>query len=146
MNILLGGDQYPEYINGAAGFTARLARGLAQRGHRVTALWPSADGAPARYADDGVDVVRLRSFRAPRSHGLRVADPRGVRRGTAAVVDRVRPDIVHIQSHVLIGRQLARVAADEHYPLVATNHFMPENVLDHVPFLGRSNGVVSRWV
>lgn len=28
---------------------------------------------------------------------------------------------------------------------VSTNHFMPENVLDHVPFVGRSNPTISRW-
>lgn len=145
MKILLGGDQYPEYINGAAGFTDRLARGLARRGNRVTALWPSADGAPTSYSEDGVDFVRLRSRRTPRSNGLRVVNPWTVGSTAAAVVDRVRPDIIHIQSHILIGRQLARIATREHYPLVATNHFMPENLLDHVPFLGRSNEVVSRW-
>lgn len=145
MNILLGGDQYPEYINGAAGFTARLARGLARRGHRVTALWPSADGAPTRYTEDGVDVIRLGSLWTPRSNGLRVTSPWTVGRAVVDIVDQVRPDVVHIQSHILIGRALARVAAREHYPLVATNHFMPENILDHVPFLGRSNSIASRW-
>ena len=40
----VGADQYPEYINGAATFTARLAAGLATSGHTVDLLWPSADG------------------------------------------------------------------------------------------------------
>lgn len=145
MKILIAGDQYPEYINGAASFTARLARGLAGRGEQVTLVWPSADGAPHRYSEDGVDVHRLRSFRLPRSHGFRISDPRSSARSIGAVLDTVRPDVVHIQSHVLLGRQLARAATRGHYPLVATNHFMPENVLDHVPFLTPANPTIGRW-
>lgn len=145
MKILIGGDQYPEYINGAASFTDRLARGLARRGHQVSVVWPSADGAPRTYTDEGVEVHRLRSFPLPRTNGFRFSDPRSSGRTISAVLDTVRPDVVHIQSHVLIGRQLARAAVEASYPLVATNHFMPENVLDHAPFIGRSNPVVSRW-
>ena len=145
MKILIGGDHYPEYISGAAGFTDRFARGLAARGHQVTVLWPSADGAPATYVDAGMDVHRLRSFPFPRSNGFRVSDPRSSGRSVAAVLDAVRPDVVHVQSHVLLGRQLVRAAAQGRYPLVATNHFMPENVLDHVPTLSRSKPAISRW-
>ncbi len=145
MKILIGGDQYPEYINGAASFTERFARGLSRRGHQVTVIWPSVHGAPHTYTDHGLDVHRLRSFRLPRTNGFRLSDPRSTGRAVCTVLDAVRPDVVHIQSHVMIGRQLARAAVQGGYPLVATNHFMPENVLDHVPFLGRSNPAVSRW-
>lgn len=145
MKILIGGDQYPEYINGAASFTDRLARGLARRGHQVSVVWPSADGAPRTYTDEGVEVHRLRSFPLPRTNGFRFSDPRSSARTIGAVLDTVQPDVVHIQSHVLIGRQLARAAVHASYPLVATNHFMPENVLDHAPFIGRSNPALSRW-
>lgn len=40
VKIVVGGDQYPEYINGAA--TLRLARGLVRAGHTVDLLWPTA--------------------------------------------------------------------------------------------------------
>jgi phosphatidylinositol alpha 1,6-mannosyltransferase len=145
MKILIGADQYPEYINGAAGFTDRLSRGLATRGHQVTVLWPSAVGPPSSYTEAGRDIHRLRSFPLPRSNGLRVSNPRSSGRTIAAVLEDVRPDVVHIQSHMLLGRQLARAAVRGGYPLVATNHFMPENVLDHVPFLSRSNAMIGRW-
>jgi len=145
MNILIGADQYPEYINGAASFTARLARGLAYRGHRVTVIWPSHDGAARSYSEDGVEIHRLRSFRWPWSNGFRVSDPRASARTIGEILGAVRPDIVHIQSHMVIGRQLARAAVKAHYPLVATNHFMPENVLGHAPFLDHVSAVAGRW-
>ena len=143
MKILIGGDQYPEYINGAATFTDRLARGLASRGHQVSVVWPSADGAPRTYAEGGIDFHRLRSFRWPRSHGFRVSDPRTSAGKVRSILDSVRPDLVHVQSHLLLGRQLARAAVQASCPLVATNHFMPENLLDHAPLIGRSHPVVS---
>jgi glycosyltransferase involved in cell wall biosynthesis len=45
-------------------------------------------------------------------------------------LDRVRPDVVHIQSHIIIGRGLAREARKRGIPIVATNHVMAENILD----------------
>ncbi len=47
------------------------------------------------------------------------------------VLDRVKPDIVHIQSHIVIGRGLTRIAHQRGIPVVATNHVMAENILDH---------------
>lgn len=47
------------------------------------------------------------------------------------VLDRVQPDVVHIQSHIVIGRGLARIARERGIPVIATNHVMAENILDH---------------
>ena len=144
MKIVIGADQYPEYINGAARFTDRLARGLAHRGHQVSVIWPSADGPSDSYHDAGLDVHRLKSYRLPRANGLRIS-PRTSGRQIDAVLAAVKPDVVHIQSHIFIGRRLAQAARQGGYPLVATNHFMPENIVGHIPLLHRSNPVVSRW-
>lgn len=47
------------------------------------------------------------------------------------VLDEVQPDVVHIQSHIVIGRGLSRIAHQRGIPIVATNHVMAENILDH---------------
>lgn len=65
MRILLGADQYPEYINGAANFTARLVAGLAVRGHRVDLTWPAADGRRQISLEHGTKVHRLTSISLP---------------------------------------------------------------------------------
>ena len=46
------------------------------------------------------------------------------------VLDAVKPDVVHIQSHIVIGRGLAREARKRGIPIIATNHVMAENILD----------------
>ena len=133
MRIVLGADQYPEYINGAATFTGRLAAGLAAAGHTVDLLWPSADGAHHTHLADGVRVHRLSSVSLPGRPRMQALDPRTARRQVEQVLQVARPDVVHVQSHLGLGRTLIRAARRARIPVVATNHFMPENLLHHVP-------------
>ena len=55
-------------------------------------------------------------------------------------LDAVKPDVVHIQSHINLGRGLARMAHKRGIPIIATNHVMAENVVDFTtlpPFLNK---------
>lgn len=133
MRVLLGADQYPEYINGAANFTARLAAGLAERGHHVDLMWPSVDGRRRIDIDHGVKVHRLSSVALPGRPRMQVSMPWTAAREIEAVLARSRPEVVHVQSHLSLGRTLLRAARAAGVPVVATNHFMPENLLHHVP-------------
>ncbi|MGI3786177.1 MAG: glycosyltransferase [Janthinobacterium lividum] len=137
MRIVLGADQYPEYINGAATFTARLAEGLAAAGHFVDLLWPSADGLHDLYSEHGVRVHRLSSVALPGRPRMQVCLPRTTGRHVENVLQIVQPDVVHVQSHLGLGRALVRAARQDDVPVLATNHFMPENLLHHVPVVRR---------
>lgn len=145
MKILLGADQYPEFINGAATFTTRLAAGLAERGHALTMVWPSDTGPARRYCKAGIDYHRVRSFRCPQSAGLRVSTVAASAAAVGEIIEHTRPDVVHTQSHMFVGRALARAARAQAVPLVATNHFMPENIVDHIPVLRRFPGAAVGW-
>jgi glycosyltransferase involved in cell wall biosynthesis len=46
------------------------------------------------------------------------------------IVDEVQPDVVHFQSHIIVGRGLSIAAAKRGIRIVGTNHFMPENMLE----------------
>jgi len=63
---------------------------------------------------------------------VRLAVPLGVRGHLDQLLERLRPDAVHIQNHFLVGRMLASAARARGVPVVATNHFMPENLFDYV--------------
>ena len=133
LRILIAADTYPPDVNGAARFTARLADGLAGRGHEVHVVAPSDTGPGSspvpRY---GVPAVhRLRSHRVPGQERFRFSTPGWAAAGTEQVLRAVRPDVVHVQSHFPVGRGLLGAAAGAGYPTVATNHFMPENLLEH---------------
>jgi glycosyltransferase involved in cell wall biosynthesis len=42
----------------------------------------------------------------------------------------VKPDVVHFQSHIIVGRGLSVEAAKRGIRIIGTNHFMPENMLE----------------
>jgi glycosyltransferase involved in cell wall biosynthesis len=134
LRILVCTDTYPPDVNGAAHHTARLVAGLATRGHEIHVLCPSLDRRDATVAKDRITERRIASWRTPLHPSFRVCAPLGRGRATAAI-HAVRPDIVHVQGHFPIGRALARAAAGAQIPVVATNHFMPDNLTGytHLP-------------
>lgn len=142
--IVIGADTYPPDVNGAARFARQLATGLAGRGHDVHVLCPSATGPAGVSEVDGVTVHRVRAHRTPLHPTFRVCLPGPARRGAAGLLDQLRPDVVHVQAHFVVGRALVRAAARRNVPVVATNHFMPENISPYVPLPGLLRAAAAR--
>ncbi|PSK98509.1 glycosyltransferase involved in cell wall biosynthesis [Murinocardiopsis flavida] len=132
LRVLIGTDTYPPDVNGAAYFTARLARGLSQRGVDVHVLCPSPDGPPQVVRCDGVVEHRLRSMSSLVHESVRLPLPPGVGGHLDRLLSRLRPDVVHVQNHFIAGRMLLRAARSRDVPVLATNHFMPENLFDYL--------------
>ncbi|WP_051992287.1 glycosyltransferase [Mobilicoccus pelagius] len=130
---MIGCDTYPTDVNGAARFAERLAVGLHGRGHEVHVLAPSTTGPSGIEERDGVIVHRVRSTRYPFHEEFRVCLPWHTRSEVRAVLEQVRPDVVHAQAHFVVGRYTCLGADEFGIPLVATNHFMPENLTDQLP-------------
>lgn len=145
MKIMLGADTYAPDVNGAAQFTQRLANGLAARGHEVHVVCPSDRGMAVVDHDEGVTVHRLRSYKYPLHKTLHICLPWEARTATAALAREIGPDVIHIQSHMVVGRGLSRAAEEQGIPLVATNHFMPENCFGYVPLPGFLKPAVASW-
>jgi glycosyltransferase involved in cell wall biosynthesis len=131
--IAIGADTYPTDVNGAAKFAHQLASGLAQRGHDVHVLCPSDTGAGGVSTMDGVTVHRVPSHRTPVHPTFRVCLPWQANRMADDLVAELAPDLVHVQAHFTVGRALVRAADRQDVPVIATNHFMPENLLPYVP-------------
>ncbi len=131
MRILLATDTYPPDVNGASRFTERLALGLTDRGHEVHVAAPSADGPPATEIVQGVTVHRVVSYRWPLHEWYRVSLPWTAKPACLQILEKVRPDVVHPQAHFIVGRYITTGAHKLGLPLVATNHFMPENLFMH---------------
>ncbi len=147
VKIMLGSDTYPPDINGAARFTERLAHGLVARGHEVHVVAPSPTGPAGRCRVRGVTVHRLPSVRFPLHESFRVCLPWTARREGGPLLGEVRPDVVHLQGHLVVGRGLAAAAAGRGLPLVATNHFMPENLMPqaHIPRAAHASVARLAW-
>jgi glycosyltransferase involved in cell wall biosynthesis len=131
LRIVVGADTFPPDINGAARFAHRLASGLAGRGHDVHVLCPSTDARASTETRGEVTVHRVPSRLTPFHPTFRVCPPWRAFRASAALLDDLAPDLVHVQAHFLVGRGLARTAARRGIPVIATNHFMPENLFGH---------------
>ncbi len=132
MRVLIATQTYFPTTNGQAVFATNLAEGMARRGHDVVVVTP-AEGLHS-YSDIVHDVhieyvaavpivrkvgdVRLTPF--PQIHAPRI-------------LRRFRPDVVHIQDHYPLCRSVVQAARKAGYPLLGTNHFLPENLMRNMP-------------
>ena len=135
LTILIGADTFSPHVNGAARFAERLAAGLVARGHEVHVEAPSANHSSGgtfieRVEGQPMTVHRIPAYRWAPHDWLTFALPWRSKHYARRVLDAVNPDVVHIQSHIVIGRGLAREARKRGIPIVATNHVMAENILD----------------
>ncbi|MGH3646335.1 MAG: glycosyltransferase [Micromonosporaceae bacterium] len=136
MRIVIGADTFPPDVNGAARFAHRLAAGLAGRGHDVHVVAPSPGGPAGVEQLDGITVHRLASYRTGVHPTFRVCPPWQAAAATRGLLRELAPDVVHVQAHFSVGRGLARAASRYGVPLVATNHFMPENLFAYAKVPG----------
>jgi len=71
--------------------------------------------------------------------------PWTIRRNTSRILDQVKPDAVHFQSHFVVGRGLAETARARGIRVVATNHTMPENMIEHTTLPKPLQPILLKW-
>lgn len=134
MTILMGCDTFAPDVNGAARFAERLAAGLVARGHDMHVVAPAAGRRHGTWIEEHegekLTAHRLRSWRWYPHDWLRFALPWMSKANARRVLDEVKPDVVHFQSHIVVGRGLAYEAHKRGIRIVATNHVMPENIIE----------------
>jgi len=134
LRVLIAADTFAPDVNGAARFAERLAAGLVERGHDVHVVAPASSRRHGTWTEthegQRMTVHRLYSWRWYPHDWLRFALPWRSRHNAARILDRVKPDVVHSQSFLVIGRGMTIEAAKRGIRVVATNHLMPENLLE----------------
>ncbi|MDE8667407.1 glycosyltransferase [Pseudarthrobacter sp. H3Y2-7] len=135
LTILIAADTYPPHVNGAAQFSYRLAKGMTARGHNVNVLACRADNGPSftEFRSEAT-VHRLHSHGVFTHEYFRICLPWEIKKEISLLFDRINPDVVHIQSHYMIGEHVLYEAVKRGIRIVATNHFMPENLNPFLPF------------
>lgn len=135
LTIVIGCDTFPPDINGAARFAERLAAGLARHGHDVHIVASAFNDSHGSFTEihdgEAMTVHRIKSFRIPQHKTLRYVWPFTLKRKTDQILRQVKPDAVHIQSHLIMGRYLVKSAKEQDIRLLATNHIMPENLIKY---------------
>ncbi|WP_338031555.1 glycosyltransferase [Diaminobutyricibacter tongyongensis] len=134
LKVLIGADTFAPDVNGAARFAERLASGLVARGHEVHIVAPAASSKHGTWTEEyegqTVTAHRLYSWRWYPHDWLRFAIPWRIKQNSARILDDVKPDVVHFQSHIVVGRGLSVEAEKRGIRIIGTNHFMPENMLE----------------
>lgn len=145
LTILIAADTYPPHVNGAAQFGYRLAKGMNERGHNVHVLACRQDkGKSFTEFRDEATVHRLRSHSVPTHEYFRICFPWEIKKEISLLFDKVQPDVVHIQSHYMIGEHVLYEAVKRGVRIVATNHFMPENLNPFLPFPQWFKNIIGR--
>jgi glycosyltransferase involved in cell wall biosynthesis len=133
LRVLIGCDTFAPDVNGAAKFAERLAAGLVARGHDVHVVAPAAGRKHGSWFEvhegQPMMVHRLKSWRWYPHPWLRFALPWRIEANGRKIVDEVKPDVVHFQSHIVVGRGLSKAAIERGIRLIGTNHFMPDNAV-----------------
>jgi glycosyltransferase involved in cell wall biosynthesis len=142
--VLIATDTFPPDVNGASFFTSRLACGLAARAHEVHVVCQSSSGRPGTERLDGITVHRLRSAPLLVHPTMRVTLPVGLRGTIGRLIERIEPDVLHIQGHLVVGRAAISAARRVGLGIVATNHFMPDNLLPYAPLPARLGAAAAR--
>lgn len=144
--ILIGAETYPPDINGAAQFGHRLATSMLKRGHSVHVVAASPIPGPSyrTEVEGGIVEHRLRSH-LPLTHETnRICLPWEIWSEVGAILDEVRPDVVHVQCHYIIGRALIFQAKRRGIRVISTNHFMPANLDPFLPFPSAVKRVIEK--
>jgi glycosyltransferase involved in cell wall biosynthesis len=135
LTIVIGADTFAPQVNGSATFSASLAGGMAARGHTVHMVAPSAGRNlhgvfQEEHGGHMITVYRLRSWRFFTHPWYRFALPWEIQSNSKKILEAVKPDVVHFQSNIVVGRGLSAQALKRGVRLIATNHVIPDNIIE----------------
>jgi glycosyltransferase involved in cell wall biosynthesis len=109
----------------------------------VLARRPGKGASSSEFSEEAT-VHRLRSHSVPTHEYFRITFPWEIKKEIGLLFDRIQPDVVHIQSHYMIGEHVLYEAVKRDIRVVATNHFMPENLNPFLPFPQWFKDIVGR--
>ncbi len=134
MRIVITGQTYYPGNNGQAIFSIHLAEGLARAGHEVHFIIANSNFSSLEEEINGVLVHKVRSvdFSWIHPEAYLTLLPGGQIR---KIFRQARPEIVHIQDHYFLSRDVTLIAGQMGIPVMGTNHFLPENLLPYVRIL-----------
>lgn len=128
MKILFVSDSYYPHINGVYYFVCRIGPMLQDEGHQVAVIAPSSSMSATYKKIDNLNVYGLPSFSTFIYPMIRLPLPFLNKYRLRKIINNFKPDIIHIQDHFLISKAVVQLNRKLKIPIIATNHFMPENL------------------
>ena len=133
MKILIAADLYWPTINGVATATRNLVRGLADHGHEVVVIAPSQSLGPYEEWDGNYLIKRVAAIPFPFYQNTRFSP--GPQREVKKIIREFQPDVIHIMMVLGIGLSARTYGLRYNIPIVATNHAMPDNLVENMRLL-----------
>lgn len=146
MKILIVTDTYYPDVNGCSYFTQRLAYYLEAQGHEVAVVAPSYSLKHINKKKNNIRIFGISSLPILAYKDFRFAHPFFLQAQMRKILKDFQPDIVHLQSHFIINRTMLKVAQKQGFPIVATNHFMPENLTHYLPLPKKTLSWVNKYM
>ncbi len=142
LRVVIACDTFPPDINGASRFAERLASGLVRAGNEVHVIAPAHNKTFGSFTEihDGstMTVHRIKSYRVIQHKTLRYVWPFTLKKKADRLLRNIKPDAVHINSHMIVGRFVLKSAQELGIRVIATNHIMPENLIKY-------SLIIPRW-
>lgn len=133
--VLIACDTFAPDHNGTATFAKQLATSLQERDYEVHVIAPATSRLYGTFREkhDGVSIIlhRLKSYRLPFQPVQRFVSPLRLTKRLDGLVKAIKPDVVHIQSHLNIGHHAAIAATENNIRLIATSHIDVENLVEN---------------
>lgn len=127
MKIILASESYYPMVDGGAVAEHNLALTLAARGHDVHIIAPSDEYKDKKEPDKGTTIHRVASVTTPllrNKHRFAWLPYKKVEE----IIRTIQPDVIHIHNPFPIGKAALKAAKKFGVPIVATNHWLPENM------------------
>ncbi|HEY7638727.1 MAG TPA: glycosyltransferase [Steroidobacteraceae bacterium] len=135
MRIVMISDVYFPRINGVSTSIQTFRRGLHAAGHETVLIAPAY---PAGASDDEAGILRVPSRYLPRDPEDRAMKLKAIR-ALRPQLERLEPDLVHIQTPFIAHYQGTALARALRVPVIETYHTYFEEYLHHyVPLMPRS--------
>ena len=128
MRILFVSDTYYPHVNGVYYFVCRIGPMLQEKGHQVAVIAPSETFSFTKKKIDGLNVYGLPSFSLLLYRTIRLPIPVLMKARLKKIFKEFKPDIIHLQDHFFISKAVLSLNKHWKIPVIATNHFMPENI------------------
>lgn len=135
-SVVIACDTFAPDHNGSATFAKNLACTLQRVDHEVHVIAPATSKLYGTFREkhDGVAIIvhRLKSYRLPFHPTQRFVSPIGLTKKISGLIGAIKPDVVHVQSHLNIGQHAANAAVSKKIRLIATNHLDAEHLVENV--------------
>ncbi len=146
MKILIATETYVPTVNGVAYFSHNLAVLLANKNHEVYVIHPSTTSKETLVTKGNLTEFGLSSIRIPLYPKLRIAQPAFAKKSIRDFIAKVKPDIIHIQNHFIIGRYTLEIAKKLNIPIVGTNHVTAENFISYLDWFKPAKAGVNKII